>query len=82
MMRFAPVASALVVLAVACQSSPVGDALGSRPLDGGVDAADGGARVVPPDASIDPALGGPCTDDRQCDDAVVQRVAEYAKLRK
>ena len=38
------------------------------PFDAGSDAEDGGDRDAEPD--IDPTLGGPCTDDAQCDDLI------------
>jgi hypothetical protein len=54
----------------ACNSSPRN--LLVRPFDAGGDAPEGGDDAPPPDAApdADPTLGGPCTDDAQCNDNI------------
>ena len=65
------VATILTMAALVACGSKSKDLL-ARPFDAGsdasVDAADGGASDAPSDA--DPALGGPCVDDPQCDDKI------------
>jgi len=65
MRRRALALCALVAAALAC-GGPVKDPLVG--IDGGADADAAPAGDAEPDA--DPTLGGPCTDDGQCDDQV------------
>jgi hypothetical protein len=65
MTRRALAVCALIVPLAAC-GGPVKDPLVG--IDASPDAPDGAAPDASPDA--DPTLGGPCTDDGQCDDGV------------
>lgn len=69
-LRFTCIA-APVLVAVACGSSTAPDRLIRPGDDGGLDAStDATPGSTLPDGDVDPALGGPCVDDRQCDDGI------------
>ena len=62
---FVAVLGAVGVFSGACGSNDTKDTFVATP-DAGNDAAVEGGLPIP----VDPTLGGPCTDDTQCDDAV------------
>ena len=63
-----PIAFATLALAVALGCGADGRDLLVVQHEAGVDAGDDGARDA--EAEIDPTLGGPCTEDAQCEDSI------------